>query len=78
MKDIQEANCIYYFGKIMNSCNWFYAIELPKIFYAEHPLESVLGSAQYIDRLFIYQGCTVGGNWNKDGILSYSVIGKMY
>ena len=76
MKDIREADCIYYLNKIMNSCDWFYAVELTKIFYAEHPLGSVLGRAQYGDRLFIYQGCTVGGNWNKDGILSYPVIGE--
>lgn len=73
---MQEADCIYYLNKIMNSCDWFYAIELPKIFYAEHPLGSVLGRAQYGNRLFIYQGCTVGGNWNKDGVLSYPVIGE--
>lgn len=73
---IREADCIYYLNKIMNSCDWFYAIELPEIFYAEHPVGSVLGRARYGDRFFIYQGCTVGGNVNKDGILSYPIIGK--
>ena len=60
----------------MNSCDWFYAIELPEIFSAEHPLGCVLGRAEYGKRLFVYQGCTVGGNRNGKGVLSYPIIGN--
>lgn len=74
--NVREADSIYYLNKIMNSVDWFYAIDLPEIFYAEHPLGSVLGRAKYGDRLFIYQGCTIGGSRNKEGILSYPVIGS--
>ena len=53
---------LYYLNKIMNGLDMYYAIELPKVWSAEHPVGSVLGRAQYGDRFFFYQGCTVGGN----------------
>lgn len=63
----KEADSLYYLNKIMHSCDWYYAIDLPDIFYAEHPLGSVLGRAEYGNRFFFYQGCTVGGNRSKSG-----------
>lgn len=72
----KEADGVYYLNKIMNCCDWFYSIELPEIFYAEHPLGTVLGRAYYGKRFFFYQGCTVGGNRNKQGELFYPVIGN--
>jgi len=75
---------IYYLNKIMNSVDWFYQIELPDIFSVEHPIGSVLGRAKYSNRLFVYQGVTVGGNKGLypsigENVLLYSnstVIGK--
>lgn len=67
---------LYYLNKVMNGLDMFYAIELPEIWSAEHPVGSVLGRAKYGDGFFFYQGCTVGGNRGKDGILYYPVIGK--
>lgn len=74
--DIRETESIYYLNKIMNSCDWFYAIALPEVFFAEHPLGSVMGKADYGNQFFFYQGCTVGGNRDKDGRLHYPVIGE--
>lgn len=53
---------LYYLNKVMNGLDMYYAIELPKVWSAEHPVGSVLGRAQYGDGFFFYQGCTVGGN----------------
>lgn len=64
---------IYYLNKIMHSVDLFYAIELPDVFSAEHPLGSVMGRAKYSDYFFFYHGCTVGGT-GKDGILNYPEI----
>lgn len=72
---IYEADCVYYLNKIMNSVEWFYQVELPVHFMAEHPLGSVLGKAEYSDYLFVYQGTTVGGN-RKENILYYPQIGE--
>ena len=72
----REAGLIYYLNKIMNCVEWFYAIELPPHFWADHPLGSVLGRAQYGDYLFVNQGVTVGGN--SIGVLNdvYPTIGE--
>lgn len=73
---IREADMVYYLNKIMHSCDWFYAIDLPEKFFAEHPLGSVMGRAKYGNNFFFYQGCTVGGSWRKDGNLYYPQIGN--
>lgn len=71
----KDASYIYYLNKIMHSVDWFYAIELPDYFFAEHPLSSVLGRAQYGNYFFFYQGVTVGGN-RKEGKLCYPKLGE--
>lgn len=75
-EEYEEAEKIYYLNKILHSCDWFYAIALPEVFFAEHSLGSVMGRADYGNQFFFYQGCTVGGNRDKSGKLSYPVIGK--
>lgn len=65
---------VYYLNKIMHSVDLFYAIELPDIWSAEHPLGSVMGRAKYSDGFFFYQGCTVGGTRDKEGNLHYLVL----
>lgn len=65
------AEKIYLLNKILNSVDLFYAIELPDIWGAEHPLSSVMGRASYGDFFFFYQGCTVGGSGGF-----YPTIGK--
>lgn len=60
----------------MNGLDMFYAIEMPDWFSAEHPVGTVLGRAKYGNGFFFYQGCTVGGNYDKDGALHYPVIGE--
>ena len=65
---------VYYLNKIMNGVDLFYAIELPQIWSAEHPLGTVMGRAKYSDGFFFYQGCTVGGTKDKKGNIFYPVI----
>lgn len=69
------ASKVYFLNKIMHSVDWFYAIELPDHFWAEHPVGSVLGRAEYGDNLFIYQGTTVGGS-TKNGKIEYPKLGS--
>jgi serine O-acetyltransferase len=63
-KDIHTAEKVYYLNKMMNSVDWFYEVELPEVFFADHALGSVLGRAKYANRFCIVQGCTVGQNHN--------------
>lgn len=72
--DTELATKIYYLNKVLHSVDWFYAIELPSYWGVEHPVGSVLGRAKYQDGLFIYQGCTVGGNKKKYPTLGHNVI----
>lgn len=77
----QLCDKIYYLNKMFHSVDLFYAIDLPDHFGAEHPLGSVMGRAQYSNGFFFYQGCTVGGTYDKAGIIHYPVIKenvKMY
>ena len=66
----------YYLNKILHGVDILGAVELPESFFFEHPLGMVLGRAEYGNKFFAMQGCTVGGNKMK-----YPVIGndvKMY
>lgn len=77
----QLCDKIYYLNKIFHSVDLFYAIDLPEQFGAEHPLGSVMGRAQYSNGFFFYQGCTVGGTYDKASSIHYPVIEenvKMY
>ena len=69
------ADKVYYLNKTLNAVDLFYAIELPEVWSCEHPLGTVMGRAKYGTGFFFYQGCTVGGNYNK-GVLEYPVIGE--
>ena len=69
------ADQIYYLNKIMHGIDWFYEVDLPIHFFAEHPLGSVLGRAKYGDYLLVYQGTTVGGSY-KENKVYYPTIGN--
>jgi serine O-acetyltransferase len=56
------ADKIYYLNKALNSVDLFYEIQMPRIFFADHPLSSVMGRATYGDRFSFAQNCTVGNN----------------
>lgn len=81
LKGSKLCDKVYYLNKIMHSVDLFYAIELPTIWSAEHPLGSVMGRAKYGNGFFFYQGCTVGGTRDKEGNLFYPELEenvKMY
>lgn len=71
----EAADVIYYLNKNLNNVEWFYGVDLPVHFCAEHPLGSVLGKASYGDHLFVYQGTVVGGNRRNEKIY-YPVMGN--
>ena len=61
-EDIEVAEKTYYLNKMLNSVDWFYEVQLPDIFFADHPVGCVLGRAKYSNRFSVAQGCTVGNN----------------
>jgi len=56
------AEKVYYLNKMLNGVEWYYKVELPDIFYADHPIGCVLGRAKYSNFFLASQGCTVGNN----------------
>jgi serine O-acetyltransferase len=66
---------IYYLNKLLNGVDLFYAIELPSLWGAEHPLGSIMGRAHYSNQFYFFQGCTVGGT-GELGNEVYPVIGE--
>lgn len=53
---------IYNLIKIFFSCDLFYQVKMPEIFFFDHPMGSVIGRADYSDYFTFSQGCTVGNN----------------
>jgi serine O-acetyltransferase len=61
-ESISLADRVYGLNKALNSVELFYEVELPSIFFIDHPVGSVLGRADYEDYFAFHQGCTVGNN----------------
>lgn len=53
---------IYYLNRMLNGCDLFYEVNLPDIFFLDHPLGSVIGRGQFGNYFSFSQGCTVGNN----------------
>ncbi|RUT70537.1 transferase [Flavobacterium cupreum] len=62
---------IYYLNRMLNSCDLFYEVNLPDIFFLDHPLGTVIGRGVFKNYFSFNQGCTVG---NNKGI--FPVFGK--
>jgi serine O-acetyltransferase len=65
------ADKIYYLNKCLNGLDLFYEVSMPKVFFLDHPVGTVLGRATYGEFFSFSQNCTVG---NNKGV--YPVFGK--
>lgn len=63
--NIDLADKLYGLCKIISSADIFYGVEMPDIWFFDHPQGSVLGRASYSDYFTFSQGCTVGNNKGK-------------
>ena len=59
------CDMIYGLSKMVSSADIFYEVEMPRIWFFDHPQGSVLGRAVYNDYFTFSQGCTVGNNRGK-------------
>ncbi len=66
------ADKIFGLNKMLNSCDIYHEVTLPKSFYIDHTLGIVVGRAQLGERLFLSQNCTIGSN---PGQSEYPVLG---
>ena len=56
------ADRVYYLNKALNGLDLYYEVEMPDIFFLDHPVGSVLGRALYGNYFSFSQNCTVGNN----------------
>ncbi|MGD8813801.1 MAG: hypothetical protein PVI78_04920 [Anaerolineales bacterium] len=60
--DYDLAIKTYALNKALHSIDVFFEVELPEVFFFQHPMGTVLGRAEYSNFFVVYQRCTVGGN----------------
>ena len=53
---------IYCLNKMFSSADLYYEVDLPEIYFFDHPQASVMGRAEYGEFFAFSQGCTVGNN----------------
>ncbi len=56
------CDMIYGISKAFSSADIFYGVDMPDIWFFDHPQGSVMGRARYADYFSFSQGCTVGNN----------------
>lgn len=59
------AQKVYALNKMLHCVDIFYEVNLPDIFYLDHPIGSVIGRASFSDYFQFRQNCTVGNNHGK-------------
>ena len=72
----ETSDKIYYLNKTMNSIDLYYQVELPEVFFWEHPVGTVLGKGSYSNNFVVYQNCTIGSSWDHNGTLHYPKLGE--
>lgn len=65
------ADRVYYLNKALNGLDLFYEVKMPKVFFLDHPLGSIMGRGTYGEYFSFSQNCTVGNNKNI-----FPIIGK--
>ena len=62
---------IYGLSKMVSSADIYYEVNMPDIWFCDHPQGSVMGRASYSNFFSFSQGCTVGNNKGM-----YPIIGE--
>lgn len=53
---------VYYLNKCLNGLDLYYEVEMPRVFFLDHPVGTIIGRAKYGERFSFCQNCTVGNN----------------
>lgn len=65
---------LFCLNRALNSIDLFYSVKMPEVFFISHGLGSVLGSAQYGNRLVIFQNVTVGRIGEMKPVIGNDVV----
>ncbi|RYD31037.1 MAG: transferase [Verrucomicrobiaceae bacterium] len=56
------ADRVYFLNKALNGLDLFHGVRMPRVFFLDHPVGSVIGRAEIGDGFSFSQNCTVGNN----------------
>ena len=68
------ADRVYFLNKALNGVDLYHEIQMPRVFFLEHPIGSVIGRGKIGDGFVAFQGCTVGDNKGQYPTLEPEVI----
>lgn len=65
---------LFCLNKALNSIDLYYSVQLPEVFLISHGVGSVIGNAQYGDRLVVFQNVTVGRIGKLKPVIGENVV----
>ena len=74
-KAINLATKLFLLNKYLHGLDLYFSVLLPEVFMLVHPVGSVVGNAQYSNKIVIYQNCSIG-SVVKDGNYTYPKFGE--
>lgn len=74
-KASELATKVFLLNKYLHSIDLYFSVTLPEVFMLVHPVGSVIGNAEYSNKIVIYQNCSIGSVF-KDGSYVYPKFGE--
>jgi serine O-acetyltransferase len=69
------ATKIFLLNKYLHGLDLYFSVTLPEVFLLVHPVGSVIGNAEYSNKIVIYQNCSIGSVFT-DGKYIYPKFGE--
>jgi serine O-acetyltransferase len=69
------ATKLFLLNKYLHGLDLYFSVKLPEVFMLVHPVGSVIGNAEYSNKIVIYQNCSIGSVL-KDGKYIYPRFGE--
>lgn len=73
--DGHNAEKVYCLNRMLNAVDLFYEIDLPSVWFIEHPVGSVIGRGKIGEKFIFQQCCSVGANRSKNNRFTYDYPG---
>lgn len=58
--NIELATKLFLLNKYLHGLDLYFSVKLPEVFILVHPVGSVIGNAEYSNKIVIYQNCSIG------------------
>lgn len=69
------ATKLFLLNKYLHGLDLYFSVKLPEVFMLVHPVGSVIGNADYGNKIVFYQNCSIGSVF-KDGKYIYPKFGE--